>query len=424
MTYEETIQHIFALGRFGIKPGLERISAILAGLGNPQKSLRVIHVAGTNGKGSTASFLASVLRAGGYRTGLFTSPHLTSFTERFRINGVEISEEQVVSLTARVRAAAPPEATFFEIVTAIAFLWFADESVDLAVMEVGMGGRFDATNVADGILSLITPVALDHCEYLGNTLAEIAGEKSGVMRPGCPVVLASQPDEALARLETRAVEIGSPCYRFGRDFQAVWEDGGLAYVGLGIGLSGLRPGIGGRYQAVNAACALAAAELISAGGVPLAQGALHQGVTDAFWPGRMELFPGPPRLLLDGAHNPAGSLALAEELRFISRDKLILVVGVMGDKDLDGILEPLLACADQVVAVSPGLDRALPSERLVDYFREKGVRAVDAGEVAAGVRMAFEQAGRNDLIVVCGSLFTVAEARAARLGRSCELIRG
>ena len=423
MTYEETLAHIYSLRRFGIKPGLGRVAALLERLGNPQERLRVVHVAGTNGKGSTAAFLASILTAGGCRAGLFTSPHLTRFTERIRIDGAEIPEDAVCRLAGEVMAAAPEGTTFFEIVTAMALLHFAGEQVEIAILEAGMGGGSDATSAAAGILSIITPVALDHCEWLGDSLAAIAREKAGIIRPGRPVVLAEQPAEVLDVMGERSMALGSALVRFGSDFSASWGTDGLDYRGMGRTLSGLAPGIGGRYQAVNAATALAAAELLAAG-YPVSDAALRNGISLARWPGRMEYFPGPPRLILDGAHNPAGARALAESLAGVARRRLIVVAGVMGDKDADGILAPLLPLADEVVAVTPAVERGLPSAELAALCRRRGVSVADGGGVPEGLALARTMAAAEDLILVCGSLFTVGEARSALLAQRFEPFRG
>lgn len=424
MTYAETLKHIYALGRFGIKPGLDRITRLLGALGNPQEAFATVHVVGTNGKGSTASVLSSILGAGGYRTGLFTSPHLISFTERIRTDGREISEDAVVRLTARVMAAAPEGTTFFEIVTALAALHFAEAGVQIAIFEAGMGGRLDATNALAGILTVITPVSLDHTDYLGSRIAEIAVEKAGICKAGNPIVSACQSPEAARVIERQARELGSSLYVCGDRFEADWRGGRLGYRGIGLALAALNPGVSGRYQSGNIACALAAGELLAAAGFPLSPEALARGVATASWPGRLELFPGPPRLFLDGAHNPAGATALAEALSEIPRDRLFLVVGVMGDKELSGILAPLLPLADRVFAVSPGLERALPAGELASFCRKAGAVAEEAGSVERGIALARQAAAKDDLILVCGSLFTVGEARSILLARQFDPFRG
>jgi dihydrofolate synthase / folylpolyglutamate synthase len=424
MTYQETLAHIYGLGRFGMRPGLEKITALLHTLDNPQDRIKTIHVAGTNGKGSTAAFLSTILSSAGYKVGLFTSPHLIRFTERVRINGTEIEEEVVVRLAGRVIAAAPAATTFFELVTALAFLHFAEQQVDLAIMETGMGGRFDATNAASGILSLITPVSLDHSEYLGKTVAEIAFEKAGVVKPGQPVVTSARDEEALAVVRRQCTKLSSPLYCWGDHFTTAWEDGRVTYHGLRANLADLKPGIAGRYQEANAACAMAAAELLGGLGFPLSAEKLRVGIESASWPGRMELTGEAPRILLDGAHNPAGGQALAEALQDVPRDRLILVAGVMADKDAEGILTPLFPYTNRAYAVSPALERALPSERLAAFCRVRGVSCVDAGTVAEGLAQAKKAAGPGDLILVCGSLFTVGEAMAILQAERFEPFRG
>lgn len=424
MTYEETLSHIYGRGRFGMKPGLERITSLLQALQNPHENVVTVHVAGTNGKGSISAFLAEIFAASGLKAGLFTSPHLIAFTERVRINGREIGEREVVQRAERILSVAPPDATFFEIVTALAFLHFAEEGVDIAVMEAGMGGRFDATNVTSGVLSVLSPISLDHCDYLGDNVAAIASDKAGIIRCGRPVVLAPQPAEARAVLEERCLHLGAPCYRCGEEFSAAWKDARLTYRGLHLAIDDMKPGIGGSYQSENAACALAAAELLAAAGYPVTPRAMRQGIEEAAWPGRMEFFGAEPSLLLDGAHNPAAAAALASALATVRRSRLVLVLGVMGDKDLPGIVEPLLPLAAHVVTVTPALARSFPSAELAAFCRNRGAICTDGGTVSAGVAIARSLARETDLVVITGSLFTVGEARAFLLGRQFEPFRG
>ena len=424
MTYTEIQDSLFARGRFGIRPGLETVRGILQRLGHPERQFPVVHIAGTNGKGSTAAFLASILQEGGVRTGLFTSPHLISFTERFQINGREITEESVVSLAEEVLAVAPEEATFFELVTSLALLHFAREKVELALLEVGMGGRLDATNAVTGILSIITPVSLDHCRYLGHTVRVIAGEKAGVISGAGPVVCSTQDEEALAVIAARSAECAVPLYRAGREFRGEWHGDLLDYHGLKGSTLGLKPGIPGDYQADNAASALAAAELLAERGFPVLPSSLGRGIQAASWPGRMELFPGPPRLLLDGAHNPAGVAALLTSLERVERKRLILVTGLMADKDREGVLTPLLARADEVLTVTMDLPLATPAKELAAFCRARGARSIAAGDVSRGIALATERAGHDDLILVTGSLYLVGEARGLLLHRPSRPIQG
>jgi dihydrofolate synthase / folylpolyglutamate synthase len=424
MTYQEMMSHIYGLARFGMKPGLERIRATLRALSDPQDAVQTVHVAGTNGKGSTAAFLASILTSGGHKTGLFTSPHLVAFTERIRIDGSEISETEVVSLADRVLSVAPEGTTFFEIATAMAYLFFAEQGVTAAVMEVGMGGRFDATNIASGILSIITPIALDHSQYLGDSPSKIAREKAGIIKMGRPVVISSQSPDAREVIRKHCMGMKSPFYLLGSDFNATWESDGLSYSGLQWNLHALHPGIPGRYQAMNLATAICAAELLDQQGMSLTPECVRSGTERASWPGRMELFAGPPRVLLDGAHNPAGAKALSEALADFPRRALILVTGIVGDKDANGILEHLLPSADSVITVCPSVPRGFDSRELAVHCRALGHQASNAGTVAGGLEKAFKKAQPEDLILVCGSLFVVGEARAILLSQTFEPFRG
>ena len=424
MTYQEILDYIFSRGRFGIKPGLERINRLLERLGNPHSRFRAVQIAGTNGKGSTAAFLSSIMTTAGYRTGLYTSPHLVSFTERFRIDGSEISEERVAALAERVLAVAPDDATFFELVTAIAFLWFAEEEVDLAVIETGLGGRFDATNSIEGILAVITPVGLDHCEYLGDTLDVVAFEKAGIIKPGRPVVVSAQEPEAMQVIVERCHELVAPLFSLGDQFATGWSPEGMWYNGMHSSLSGVKPSLAGRFQSGNAAAAMAAAELLRDAGFTVGDDALRSGIERAVWPGRMELFPGPPQILLDGAHNEAGIRALIAALKDYPRERLILVAGFMADKKWQQLLLQLLPLAGQLVAVAPALERALETVELAAFTHCLGVDVDMAVTVADGVARACKLAGSNDLILVTGSLFTVGEARAFLTGTEARAIRG
>jgi|SRR6185369_6516319 len=424
MTYDETLAHIFSRGRFGMKPGLERVTELLSRLGNPQRNLKTVQIAGTNGKGSTGAFLSSIMTHAGCRTAFFSSPHLSRFSERFRINDVEIAEAVLHKAAQRVLAAAPEEATFFEIVTAIGLLCFAEEGADLAVIEAGMGGRSDATNVVESILSIITPISLDHCEYLGGTLSEIAREKAGIIKQGKPVVIAPQEGDLLNQLLSAAEESGSPAYVYGRDFYAVVEQRDLSYHSGAFSLHDLKLALKGRFQAENASSAIAAAMLLGEAGFHVTGDAIREGVATAVWPGRLELFEGPPRILLDGAHNPAGAVALRRSLADFSYDRLILLFGTMADKSWQETLLQLLPLADLLVAVKPSIDRALAADELAGFGTVRGVKATAAGDVKAGMEYASEIAGPDDLILVTGSLFTVGEARSVITGGTFMPIRG
>jgi dihydrofolate synthase/folylpolyglutamate synthase len=355
---------------------------------------------------------------------LFTSPHLERFTERICVNGVEIAEDAVIRLSDKILGVAKFANTFFEIVTVMAILHFAEEQVDIAVMEAGIGGRMDATNAVSGILSILTPLSMDHMEYLGDNVTLIAHEKIGIVKKGTPVVSSKQLPEVSEVFREYAASMNCPCFFEGAQFNACWEKDGLAYNGLGVTLAGVNPGIPGGYQLGNAATALCAAEVLATLGHPISNAALRKGIEDARWPGRMEILPGPPRFLLDGAHNPAGGDALRYALADICYERLIIVVGIMADKDANGVLSPLLPLADMVIVVTPVIERSMSSSQLAGICLVNGVTAVDAGPMRDGLARAREAAGHDDLIVVCGSLFAVGEARAILLSHEYEPYRG
>lgn len=413
MPLTDALERLYARRRFGIKPGVGRVGKLLARLGNPEKNFRTIHVVGTNGKGSTSTFLSSILLQAGFTVAQFSSPHLVRFTERFRINGKEYCAEKLAGRLETVLEAAPKEATFFEITTALAAYIFSEEQVKLAVMEAGMGGRSDATAAFDGEMTILTPIALDHTEYLGATLKDIAREKSGIIKPDSFVISAEQPDEVRVVIEEQSRAKRCTLKMLGKDFSADWNaQGTLDYHGIHNALTQLTPGIAGSYQSQNAAVALASAEVLEAGGMTVTPSAFKKGIATAYWPGRMELVQGTPPLLLDGAHNPAGATALAEALQEYSYSRLLLVTGVCDDKDIDRIYAPLIPLVDGIFTVTPSVDRALKDEELSHFFLMQGVASRPCGSVVAGIQTARSEAATDDLIVVCGSLFVVGEAKA------------
>lgn len=407
------LEKLYARRRFGIKPGVERVKELLAALGNPENQFRSIHVVGTNGKGSTSAFLASILKCAGYRTAQFSSPHLVRFNERFRIDGVECREEHLTRNLNAVLDAAPAEATFFEITTALALLIFSEEHIDIAVIEAGMGGRSDATAAVKAEMTIITPIAIDHAEYLGRTLTEIADEKGGIIEPCTQVVSAEQSAAVFSLIEEKSRSLNSPLTYMGRDFSARWNAlGTLDYHGIHTSLTHLVPGIPGRYQAGNAAVALAAAELICTARASIPPDTLAAGVSSAYWPGRMELVPGTPPLLLDGAHNPAGAAALAEALGDYPCRRILMVTGVCQDKDVEQMFVPLIPLVARIYTVTPSVDRAQSAEALSLRFKELGADSTPCATVADGIERARSESGPGDMLLICGSLFVVGETKA------------
>jgi dihydrofolate synthase/folylpolyglutamate synthase len=418
VNYPDSVQFLYALGNEikTAKLGLERIGVVLDALGNPQDKLRFIHVAGTNGKGSTCAMIESGLRAAGRHTGLFTSPHLAEPTERIRIDGVPVSAarfavafQQVHECVERLAAegAVDWHTTYFETVTAMAFLIFADERVDEVVLETGLGGRLDATNVVNPDLCVITPVDFDHEAYLGKSLQAIAGEKAGILKRGVPAVFSRQRDEAAGVLEARAAELGVRVTH-----TADWNISELEADARGsrFRLSGEREWnivcpLAGEHQVENAATAAIA--LMRAG---VADEAIERGIAQAEWPGRLERVREHPEIVLDGAHNPAGARALAAYLdRFYSHRNVRLIYGAMRDKAVEEIGGILFPRAAQVIVTAPKQARAIAPETLLAIMSHPNLSLAPALENAL---LMVEDAGENDAIFITGSLFLVAEARA------------
>lgn len=418
MAYDETIRYLYGLQTHGIKLGLDNPRKMLSLFQDPQSAFRSVHVAGTNGKGSTSAALASVLTAAGFRTGLFTSPHLVSFTERIRVDGGEISEDEVVSLAEEIRRKSGGlEPTFFEVVTVMGFLHFMKRGVDWAVVETGMGGRLDATNVLRPEVTVITPVDTDHSEFLGDSISSIAREKAGIIKEGVPVVSATQKTEALEVITAVAAERGSALHLQGRDFDfsvKAQEPGRVVfdYRSEAVELVDLAVPLSGAYQAQNASLAIRVFELISQD-VKDREAAVRQGLSALRWPGRLELVAKDPPVLVDGAHNPAAARALARtiEEQYPGPDrKLVLVMGVMSDKDIEGILAPLLPLASMVIFTAPAYGRSARPEKLKEVAASMGFVA----ETAATVKEALETArGQGGMVLITGSFYTIGEAREA-----------
>jgi dihydrofolate synthase/folylpolyglutamate synthase len=439
MNYQEAWGFLDNLQFFKIKLGLESMSQFLDSVGNPHRGLRFVHVAGTNGKGSVSTTLRTILTRVGYKVGLYTSPHLSCVRERFRIDERFISEEAFARQASVIRAAlGERQITYFEFATALALLWFAEEQVDVAILEVGMGGRLDATNVITPLVSIITNVSMDHEQYLGNTLAAVAFEKAGVIKPQVPVVAGVSADESLAVVAQVCEERKAPLFLLGRDFKAVrGAEGSWQYRGIdhGHSLGGLHCRLKGGYQIGNAALALAALETIATT-LPVSGEAIRQGLLSVSWPGRLEYFcladgkvvecpvegvagqPALRRYLLDGAHNPAGVASLREALVGEFRyDRLILVWACMGDKDVAATLTAIAPLADRIIFTRPESERSATPEQLVAILaEEERSKAQGAPTVAEALALAAEMAQSNDLICVAGSLYLVGAARKILLG--------
>ncbi len=437
--YREVLNWIHGIGRFGMKPGLERISTLLQRLGNPHHRLKFLHIGGTNGKGSTAVFVASILQAAGCRAALYTSPYLLSFTNRMALNGRDITPAELVELVELVRPlveeiSADPQLgqmTEFEVVTALALTFFARQQPDLVIFEVGLGGRLDATNVITPLVSVITNVSLEHTEVLGDTQQAIAREKAGIIKPGVPLVTAAADLEVLAVLEERCRDLKAPLYRvlsqgesgpapensvfYNR--QEVTTDGQLlSYHGLELTLADLFIPLRGGYQVANAATALAALELLSRSGLTVDEASLRRGLTETRWPGRLEVLTREPLLIMDGAHNPAALRQLAAAVpEYFNYQRLILVLGIMADKDIQTMMRFIVPLADEVVLTRPSLPRAAHPLDLADHIRQVpgfAGRVHLEDDMGRALQFALSLASPADAVLVTGSLYTVSDARA------------
>jgi dihydrofolate synthase/folylpolyglutamate synthase len=403
--------------------GLDRIHEALRAIKNPERAYPALHVAGTNGKGSTCAFASSCLIAQGYRVGLYTSPHLVRVNERFKVNGADISDQllgqrllEVLELYPQALET-PAPLTYFELGTLVALWHFAKEAVDVVVLETGLGGRLDATTAARPAVTAITPISFDHMDYLGHTLQAIAQEKAGIFKPGTPAVIAKQPPAALAALELKAREVGAPVKLEGRDFWFEPEpgDGGKTFIyrGMRTVVRNLWPGLRGPHQVQNAAVALASLELLEDRGFALSQENARVGLAGTEWPGRMEELSARPTVVLDGAHNPGGVEALMAALEALYPDRPVhLVFGVLADKDWRDMVKrlfPRCASVDLAAVRSP---RSLDPARLEPDARVLcpvvGIHA-SAGQALAAAKA---RAAADDVVVCCGSLFLVGELRA------------
>jgi dihydrofolate synthase/folylpolyglutamate synthase len=413
LVYKEAVKSLYDLQKFGIKFGLSKTSNLLKVFGDPHKGRKYVHIAGTNGKGSVAALVASILKQAGFKVGLYTSPHLVRFTERFRINDEEITEERAAHLIEEVQSAfsleEPP--TFFEATTAMALLYFARENVDVAVMEVGMGGRLDATNVIHPMVSAITNISMEHQLYLGSRLLDIAAEKGGIIKRGVGVVTGVIQPSVIRLFESIAGEKRAPLWRVGKDIRYRAAASGFHYYGIRRRLNNLPLGLKGRYQFRNAAMALGLVEVLEEAGFKVSTGNIKEGLKNAIWPGRMHLLSKDPPILLDGAHNPAAVRALARSIKagFTYR-RLILVIGIMEDKEIGPLLKGIVPISDYVLYTRPVYSRAADPKIL----SAKAARFGKPGEVAPLLTEALQKARAmahpHDLIVVSGSLFTVGEA--------------
>jgi dihydrofolate synthase/folylpolyglutamate synthase len=407
------------------QPGysLRHVEELLNRMGNPQLAARTIHIAGTKGKGSVAAMIAQVLSASGYKTGLYTSPHLHNLRERISIDGTLISEADFAAAMAEVKPfiesmkqdTSLRQLTYFEALTALAFAYFQKKRVDFQVLEVGLGGSLDATNVARPVVCIITPISLDHTQILGNSLEEIAQEKAGIIKSGCWVVLSPQPEEAAPVIsdicrekEAKVVQVGKEItwHKIGGDLhhQSLAIEGRTSKYQVSIPLLG-------DYQLENAATAVAALEILASEGFTISAADIAQGLARVKWPGRFQILQQHPTVLVDGAHNVASMRSLVSNIKaYFSYKRIFLVFGTSCDKDIPGIVNELVSLSPQVIVTRTAHSRAAPLSTLAAEFSKRGIEPETRETVTEALSRAFSLADRTDIICVTGSLFVVAEA--------------
>jgi len=403
---------------------LERMLQLVERLGNPQLDFRSVHIAGTNGKGSTAAFISSVLGKAGYKTGLYTSPHLERFSERIKIDGAEISVDAIDAISKEVKAAGESlpagEPTYFEFTTALAFVYFARQDVDIAIIETGLGGRLDATNIISPLVSIITPISLDHMEHLGDTIEEVAAEKGGIIKGGTAVIIGRQEDASLKVLEQIARDNKAEVLLFDREFHI----GNLSadafdYFGIKRQIKGIEISMYGVYQKENASLALACLERLAIDGYRVNDDLLLGGIKDTFWPGRFEIISKAPAFILDGAHNPAAAKELAKSLKSrFNGDRGVFVLGFMGDKDIDAMLAEFAPLASEIILTKPAGDRAF--DPAAEAPEIKNLRKYSKVTVIPEMKEAIDKgimlAKEKSFIIITGSLYMVGEARGILKG--------
>ena len=429
--YQQALDYIYSFIDYEKEPrprdaasyDLRRMDELLARLGNPHLKARTVHIAGSKGKGSVAVMIASVLTASGYVTGLYTSPHLHTFNERIRVDDRLISDEEIVALVEKLRPEVEvvnEKATYgllttFELITALSFAYFKRKGVDFQVIEVGLGGRLDATNVVQPEVCLITSISFDHVEVLGNTLAEIAAEKAGIIKPNSIVVTSPQVDEVDRVIEATCLNCQAELIRVGSDvtwqslgFDSNWQSlrvrGRLDSYELSIPLLG-------QYQLENAVAAVAALEVLAEKGFHISGGSIIKGLAQVSWPGRLQVLSRRPLLVVDGAHNPDSAGKLKQSLeQYFAFDRAILIIGVSSDKDIAGIISELVPLFDEVIVTRSTHPRAMATAPIVAEFTRRGVAARETDDISIALRLALSLAGEKDLICVSGSLFVVAGA--------------
>lgn len=419
MNYEETLSYIHSVSWKGSRPGLERTRKLLDMMGNPQDRLKYIHVAGTNGKGSVCSMLASVLKEAGYKTGLYTSPYVRYFNERMMIDGQMISNDELAEVTEYVKQFADKMddlPTEFELITAIGFEYFSRNNCDIVVLETGMGGRLDSTNiVTTTVLSVITGIAMDHTAYLGNTLGEIATEKAGIIKPGVPVVFGGKSVEAYSAISKVASEKNSILHTAN---DAEFTSVNYSFKGCTVDSPDYKElfvSLVGDYQPSNIATALKCISVLRSLGYRLDEDVVRGGLKKVYWPARFEILNYSPLVIYDGAHNPEGLRSCVDSIkRFFGNSKVNIISGVMADKDVAGMLPVVGEVADEVFTVRPDNPRSMDSKVYAEYYNNYGIKATGYDTIEAGVRAAVESSAKKGCpLISLGTLYMYGDVRDA-----------
>ena len=414
MTLEEALHYIHAVCWKGSIPGLERISALLDKMGHPERTLKFVHVTGTNGKGSTCAMVASVLRQAGCRTGLYTSPYIVRFNERMQINGEMIPDDELCAITEEIKPLADSifeQPTEFEMVTAIAFAWFARRKCDVVVCEVGMGGEFDATNVIGSPeAAVLCNIGLDHTEVLGDTLEKIAATKSGIIKSGCDAVLYRSTPAVEAVVAQRCREVGARLHLVNFDSLRPRAHSLEGQVFDFDGMEGLRLPLLGEHQLHNAAVALTTLHVLQDRGWQISEDAIRQGLAQVTWPGRFQIIRRDPLFLIDGGHNPQCIQALARNItNYLPGRPLTVLTGVLSDKDFHCMYRSVADAAVEFITVTPDNPRALTAQELARYLLSFGKPVIPCDTVADGVRLALEHAGKDGTVLCYGSLYLLGD---------------
>jgi dihydrofolate synthase / folylpolyglutamate synthase len=414
--YEETLDFLYSLERFGILLGLENITQLLESIGNPQQKFPVVHVAGSNGKGSTSSFINGILRAAGLKTALYTSPHLNDFRERLRLNGAMVSKEDLVAATQKLRRVYDPSrTTFFEFTTAAAFDCITSFHPDMAIIEVGLGGRLDATNTVKPCVTVITDISREHEDYLGVGLKAVAGEKAGIIKHKIPLITGASRKDPRAVILEAAEKAEAPVKEFGRNFTGKRTGRiGFTYQSPNMLIENLVPTMAGSHQIKNASLAIAVGEELIAQGYKIPESAIRAGIESTRFPGRFEILSREPDVIIDGAHTPEGMRLLKSTIkRLYPGLKPLMLLGMLRDKNYEALVKIIAGIASEVVCVSPQGDRALAPDELAAQVRSLGIPATTAETISEGFSLLCRKASKKDVILAAGSLYMIGPVRRA-----------